>query len=295
MAADDDLVAVASAGPLDAAAVDVDAVERAVVEHAHAVGLGDDQRVAARHGGVVEAHVGGQRAADPGPFARDRRRRRGGRRPRTRGTCRARSGSRAPRRPSRAARRPVGRRVSGTDALPGRQRPGRLDVAWRTWVHVRLSFGTGGACRSARPPSDRGFYGNGQWGLTRFRREASSARRRSTSNHADADPPPVHARPRPAAGGRPPAPQPGRARGAPRPLRALPPDPADGRGGPPVRDRRRRAAGLRSLPPAPPRGARALRAHARPGARARRPGPGAPRPPDAGGSTRLPGPWTPSR
>ena len=70
MAPDDDLVAVGQRRPLDAAAVDVDAVERAVVEHAYAVGLGHDERVTARHRRVVEAHVGGQRAADARPLAR---------------------------------------------------------------------------------------------------------------------------------------------------------------------------------------------------------------------------------
>src|SRR4051794_27821983 len=68
VAADEDLVAVAQASPVDALAVDEDAVERAVVEHAHAVGLADDQRVAAADGRVVEADVGGQRAADARPL-----------------------------------------------------------------------------------------------------------------------------------------------------------------------------------------------------------------------------------
>ena len=57
VAPDDDLVAVGEHARLDALAVDEDAVEAAVVEHAHAVGLGDEQRVAARDGRVVEAHV----------------------------------------------------------------------------------------------------------------------------------------------------------------------------------------------------------------------------------------------
>jgi hypothetical protein len=69
VAPDDDLVAVGERRPLDPAAVDVDAVQGAVVEHPYAVGLGHDQRMTARHGGVVEAHVGRQRAPDPRPFA----------------------------------------------------------------------------------------------------------------------------------------------------------------------------------------------------------------------------------
>src|SRR5689334_12510881 len=45
--ADDQLVAVAQRVPLDPLAVDEDAVERAVVEHAHAVGAAYDEGVAA--------------------------------------------------------------------------------------------------------------------------------------------------------------------------------------------------------------------------------------------------------
>src|SRR5207247_487 len=66
---DDDMVAVLERTPFDAAPVDVDAVERAVVEDARAVGLMDDQGVAARDGRVIEPHVSGQRAADPRPLA----------------------------------------------------------------------------------------------------------------------------------------------------------------------------------------------------------------------------------
>src|SRR5919106_2935377 len=51
--ADRDLVAVAQRAPLHAPPVDVDAVQRAVVEHADALRLVDDERVAARDGGVV--------------------------------------------------------------------------------------------------------------------------------------------------------------------------------------------------------------------------------------------------
>src|SRR6266536_2695789 len=60
---DDDLVAVLERTPFDAAAVDVDAVERAVVEHPRAIGLMDDQGMAAGDRRVVEADVGGQRTA----------------------------------------------------------------------------------------------------------------------------------------------------------------------------------------------------------------------------------------
>src|SRR3954471_3451596 len=68
IAADEDLVAVVQAAPVDALAVDEHAVERAVVEDAHAIGLADDERVAAADRRVVEADVGGQRAADARPL-----------------------------------------------------------------------------------------------------------------------------------------------------------------------------------------------------------------------------------
>jgi hypothetical protein len=72
-AADRDLVAVAQGLQLHLGAVDEDAVEAAVVEHAQLLaGLGDDQRVAARDGRVVEADIGVLAAADPGPAAFDR-------------------------------------------------------------------------------------------------------------------------------------------------------------------------------------------------------------------------------
>jgi hypothetical protein len=64
----DDLVAVGQRTPLDALAVDEDAVERPVVQDPDAVGLAHDQRVPARHRRVVEAHVGGQAAPDPRPL-----------------------------------------------------------------------------------------------------------------------------------------------------------------------------------------------------------------------------------
>ena len=58
--------------PLDALAVDEDAVEAAVVEHADAVDAADDERVAARDRGVVEAHVRREPATDPRPLAGQR-------------------------------------------------------------------------------------------------------------------------------------------------------------------------------------------------------------------------------
>ena len=68
----DDLVAVGQRAPLHAPAVDLDAVERAVVEHAYAALLAGDQGMTARDRRVVEADVGGQRAADPRPLPADR-------------------------------------------------------------------------------------------------------------------------------------------------------------------------------------------------------------------------------
>src|SRR3954447_24276593 len=70
VAADGDLVAVAERRPVDPPAVHVDPVERAVVEHPYTVGLGRDERMAARDRGVVEADVGRQGAPDAGPLAR---------------------------------------------------------------------------------------------------------------------------------------------------------------------------------------------------------------------------------
>ncbi len=72
VAPDDDLVAVAQDPALHPRAVDEHAVEAAVVEHAHAVGLAHDEGVAARDGGVVEAHIGGEAAPDARPLARQR-------------------------------------------------------------------------------------------------------------------------------------------------------------------------------------------------------------------------------
>src|SRR5688572_13746951 len=71
-AADRQLVAVAQLLPLDPLAVDEDAVEAAVVEHAQPpAGLRDDQRVAPRDARVVEAQVGGDAAPDARPAALD--------------------------------------------------------------------------------------------------------------------------------------------------------------------------------------------------------------------------------
>jgi hypothetical protein len=72
-AADRQLVAVLQPPPLDRLAVEKDPVEAAIVQDPQApAGLGDDQGVAARDAGVVEAQVGGDAAADPGPAALDR-------------------------------------------------------------------------------------------------------------------------------------------------------------------------------------------------------------------------------
>jgi hypothetical protein len=73
VASDDDLVAVGQHAPLDPLAVDEHAVQAAVVQHADAIRLADDQRVAPRHRRVVEAHVRGQAAPDPRPLALERR------------------------------------------------------------------------------------------------------------------------------------------------------------------------------------------------------------------------------
>lgn len=74
-AADGQLVAVSQGRPLHRFAVEEDAVEAAIVEHAQLpAGLGDDQGVAAGDAGVVEADVGRLAAADPGPAAFDRER-----------------------------------------------------------------------------------------------------------------------------------------------------------------------------------------------------------------------------
>src|SRR5690348_7655659 len=57
VAPDGDLVAVVERRPVDAVAVHVDAVERAVVEHAYAFRLVHHQRMTPRDGRVVEADV----------------------------------------------------------------------------------------------------------------------------------------------------------------------------------------------------------------------------------------------
>src|SRR5436190_14309788 len=70
MAADENLVAVLESVPLDPLAVDEYAVQAAVVEDAHPVGLAHHERVTARHRRVVEAQVGGERAPDARRLAR---------------------------------------------------------------------------------------------------------------------------------------------------------------------------------------------------------------------------------
>src|SRR3954449_1067163 len=69
---DGDLVSVGQGAPLDAAPIDLDAVERAVVEDAYAALLARDQGMPTRDRRVVEADVGGQGPADARPFAADR-------------------------------------------------------------------------------------------------------------------------------------------------------------------------------------------------------------------------------
>src|SRR5205823_3242815 len=60
--------AVAQDPSFHARAVHEHAVEAAIVEHADAVGLAHDQRMAARDRGVVEAHVGREAATDTRPL-----------------------------------------------------------------------------------------------------------------------------------------------------------------------------------------------------------------------------------
>ena len=127
--------------PVDALAVDVDAVQRAVVEHAYTVRLVHHQRMTAGHGRVVEADVGRQRAADPRPFARDGGHDAPAARPRRPGTCRAPSGPPGPRRPTQGVRRRARPLLLGERHRPlaaERQGPGRLDFAGRAWIHQSL-------------------------------------------------------------------------------------------------------------------------------------------------------------
>src|SRR4028118_2017473 len=68
IAADRELVAISQLAPFDELAVDVDAVEAAVVEYAQGlVVLPDHQRMATGDARVVEAHVGHGAAAKPVP------------------------------------------------------------------------------------------------------------------------------------------------------------------------------------------------------------------------------------
>ena len=272
---DDDLVAVGQRRPLDAAAVDVDAVERAVVEHAYAVGLGDDQRMTARDGRVVEAHVGGQRAADPRPLARRRARRCGGRSPRRRGTCRARQVRRGPRRSSRAgSARPARAAATGTAPSPatGRVPVASISPGVRGSMYVSPLARVARAVPATRPPStDCRERVNGV-GTPGRRGRLPRPRRRSTRTMPSDQPPPLRRRSAPSA--------PlesallrrsvGRAEAAAPPLRALPPHAADRRAGPRLRGGGRRAPRVRAVPPAAPRAAGAL------GARCTRPSTSAP-------------------
>src|SRR3954452_3751213 len=141
VAADRDLVAVLERRPVDPPAVDMHAVEGAVVEDPHAVGLRNHERMTARDGGVVEADVGRQRAPDARPLARD-----GGDDAAARVLVRevlARNGQLAAGRLD-----PVG--TGGRGRLCGLlgeryralaadgQRSGRVDFAGRAWIHVFL-------------------------------------------------------------------------------------------------------------------------------------------------------------
>src|SRR3954452_6425019 len=65
--ADRDLVAVVELVPVDALAVQEDAVQAAIVEDACSGPVAMDERVAARHRRIVEADVGGEAAADTRP------------------------------------------------------------------------------------------------------------------------------------------------------------------------------------------------------------------------------------
>ena len=69
VAPDDDLVAILQRLAVDARTVDEHAVEAAVVEQPHTVGLAHDQRVATGDGRVVEAHVRREAAPDASPLA----------------------------------------------------------------------------------------------------------------------------------------------------------------------------------------------------------------------------------
>ena len=71
--ADGQFVAVPQGRPPDRLAVEVDAVEAAVVEDPQwFAGFGDGEGVTAGDAGVVEAQVRRRAAADPGPAAFDR-------------------------------------------------------------------------------------------------------------------------------------------------------------------------------------------------------------------------------
>src|SRR4051812_18767992 len=137
--ADRDLVAVLERAPLDPPAVDEDAVERAVVEHARAVGLVDDERVAPGDRRVVEAHVGGQRAADPRPLALHRNDLVAGavREDEVLARDRQALARLGDERGRLLAGRRGGRRRGNPLALQG-ERPGTGKLARRTWVHQVL-------------------------------------------------------------------------------------------------------------------------------------------------------------
>src|SRR4051794_24076155 len=169
VAPDSDFVAVGQRRPVDAIAVDVDAVERAVVEHAYTVRLVHHQRMTAGHGRIVEADVGGQRAADPGPFARD------GRHDAAAGVLvgQVLAGNGEPRAclgDPFGLRRDRGRGLFFCErnrALTGeRQGASRLRFAGRAWIHQSLLWRATRAVPATRPP--RGIIREGQWGRDRM-------------------------------------------------------------------------------------------------------------------------------
>ena len=244
-----------SVAPLDALAVDVDAVERAVVEHAYAVGLADHERMTARDRRVVEADVGGQRAPDPGPLLVQRRHDvaagllvgevlAGHGEPVA--SLLQPGGALALHRPGRAD----GHRLSAAEG----QRAGGLDVLGlgRGSVQASLLFRRKAPCRATRPPAE--CYGPGQWGRDReLQRKGPQCPRRSGSEPCSSLRPPELRAPR----RRSPCSATASARWRPAAtLLPLPPDAAGRRAGPLLR----RAARVRAVPPPAARGPGARRA-----------------------------------
>ena len=191
----------------------------------------------------------------------DGRRRRGGRRPRRRGTCpgTARS-ARASSIQSGRGRRDRLRRGRERERRPRRRpagcRSSRYRLAMRGSMYVSPLARVARAVPATLPPS----------GIVRRRSMGSrpGSRRRKGIRCPDVEAPrtmprsaPPVPRPPPAARAGAAAPEHGRARGPAPPLRALPPHAADGRGRVRLRDAPA-SARLRAVPAAAPRGARAL-------------------------------------